>query len=569
MNKIGFKNFRRFVDFPDLEYGGVTFLVGKNNSGKSTLVKALMLIYDYISSDNINEFDFAGNDVEKTNIVTFKRAINAFAHKKGNDFIIFHFESDSFSIEIEVSGEANDTIAKVHSLTLKYSVLGDWENKYLIEIKPQISNVTITELSKETKHSTFYSKSHEEIRELRKYIKKNSEKIPKKDFFDAIDRLNSLLVKKEKDEALSQRYKNYTFKLSSDYTDCSTINEIIETFIIDNKNKYFQLKKDNESIEQLEEKEQFTLESFQNFYESISVLEMINREISNEISEINYSYLGVNSVKQSALFLIRDKNNALAQAVHEYVQLGIDKKIGSPADIFVKKWMSKEMFDIGESLKIELHAGEAYEVTIQKNETYISLADNGTGTVQAMLLILRIACTIHKTLSYKMNNEEIKHLGKNIEKPIVEIKKDLSIITSEKELPIIVPEEELPKLKMVGIIDLNRFNFFSTIIIEEPELNLHPAMQSKLADLFHEVYTKYGIQLIVETHSEYLIRKTQLIVKENEYEVKPNENPFTVVYFDSDNNKQWKMVYREDGKFANAFGTGFYDESSLLTLNLL
>jgi predicted ATP-dependent endonuclease of OLD family len=77
MNKIGFKNFRRFLDFPDLEYGGVTLLVGKNNSGKSTFVKALMLIYDYLQSDKIETFSFGSNNVENVNIVTFGRALNA------------------------------------------------------------------------------------------------------------------------------------------------------------------------------------------------------------------------------------------------------------------------------------------------------------------------------------------------------------------------------------------------------------------------------------------------------------------------------------------------------------
>ena len=93
-------------------------------------------------------------------------------------------------------------------------------------------------------------------------------------------------------------------------------------------------------------------------------------------------------------------------------------------------------------------------------------------------------------------------------------------------------------------------------------------MQSKLADLFHEIYVKFGVKLLIETHSEYLIRKTQLLVKQMEYEIAPNENPFTVLYFDKDMS-QWKMNYRADGKFIENFGKGFYDESSLLTLNLL
>ena len=86
MNKIGFQNFRRFANFPELEYGGITLLVGKNNSGKSTMVKALLLINDFLKSKDISTFSFGNNVLEDANIVTFDRAKCRFS--KGN-FIKF------------------------------------------------------------------------------------------------------------------------------------------------------------------------------------------------------------------------------------------------------------------------------------------------------------------------------------------------------------------------------------------------------------------------------------------------------------------------------------------------
>ena len=50
------------------------------------------------------------------------------------------------------------------------------------------------------------------------------------------------------------------------------------------------------------------------------------------------------------------------------------------------------------------------------------------------------------------------------------------------------------------------------IAIEEPEMHLHPKYQSLLADLFVESYQNYNIHFIIETHSEYLIRKLQVLV---------------------------------------------------------
>ena len=46
----------------------------------------------------------------------------------------------------------------------------------------------------------------------------------------------------------------------------------------------------------------------------------------------------------------------------------------------------------------------------------------------------------------------------------------------------------------------------SLILLEQPELHLNPGMQQKLAD-FLLVMAKTGRQIIVETHSEYLITR--------------------------------------------------------------
>ena len=44
MKQIGFKNFRRFANHQTIDFGNINLLVGGNNSGKSTVVKALLLI---------------------------------------------------------------------------------------------------------------------------------------------------------------------------------------------------------------------------------------------------------------------------------------------------------------------------------------------------------------------------------------------------------------------------------------------------------------------------------------------------------------------------------------------
>jgi predicted ATPase len=238
----------------------------------------------------------------------------------------------------------------------------------------------------------------------------------------------------------------------------------------------------------------------------------ITRSIGNvikSIKDVQVYYLGANPSKQSALFSIRDKQNNLAQAINDFAQSKILK--GNSEYNFVLKWMKE--FEVGENFEIKFYAGEAYEFYVYDKEgNKAHLADKGMGSLQAMMLILRVATIMRKHKS---------------------------------------------SMKYV------------TIIVEEPELNLHPALQSKLTRFFHTVNTEYSIEFIIETHSEYLIRQTQLFVAENQYTNQKdlNPNPFKVHYFDVDKGP-YEMNYRNDGRFTNEFGTGFFDVNSNLIFDL-
>ncbi len=49
----------------------------------------------------------------------------------------------------------------------------------------------------------------------------------------------------------------------------------------------------------------------------------------------------------------------------------------------------------------------------------------------------------------------------------------------------------------------------STLLFEQPEIHLHPSVQSSLADLFIDVAQHRNIQIIVESHSEHLLNRLQ------------------------------------------------------------
>jgi len=54
----------------------------------------------------------------------------------------------------------------------------------------------------------------------------------------------------------------------------------------------------------------------------------------------------------------------------------------------------------------------------------------------------------------------------------------------------------------------------STIILEQPEIHLHPSVQSGLADVFIDVIQNRKMQIILESHSEHLLHRLQRRIAE-------------------------------------------------------
>jgi predicted ATPase len=117
---------------------------------------------------------------------------------------------------------------------------------------------------------------------------------------------------------------------------------------------------------------------------------------------------------------------------------------------------------------------------------------------------------------------------------------------------------------LLQVIISNIENSKDILIIEQPEIHLHPALHSK----FIEILIKYSgsTKLIIETHSEHIIRKLQVLAKKeiiNSEEVK-------IYYFKNNNGKFdiTKHSILHSGKLEPVFPKGFYDNSYSLSKEL-
>lgn len=104
--------------------------------------------------------------------------------------------------------------------------------------------------------------------------------------------------------------------------------------------------------------------------------------------------------------------------------------------------------------------------------------------------------------------------------------------------------------------------------IEQPELHLHPKLQTETGDFFTTCMNRYGHRFILETHSEHLalrllrrIRETtNAHIKHLDYQLQPKDVAF--FYFDpqADGTAIVELRVSADGEFIDRWPRGFFSE---------
>ena len=453
---VGFTNFRRLVDLPLLPLAGVNILVGGNNAGKSSFVKGLLLMFDNIKNLVITNTE---NYLLSTR---FQYDTNNF-----HDVHIGTFDRAYSNNAIE---EVNEGIGR---RTMSFSMsFAHFELRLLV--------------------SPVNNEGHTSVPIAKILVidhKRNAQ------FAFDLENMRTSAVFSIGEEKIDYNYSGLVFNQAryGEHKIVSLLRSLVSTR--DNSSTLFA---DAEQVKKIQSKAGFILE--------------IADELEQIINNTTIEYIYAHGVNQKVLFNYNDKNDYMAQTLHDFM----NEKIGNVEHEFICKWL--EEFGLGCDYDIHSIGGEAYIIQIKdKSEKMIYLADMGMGANQLVILILRLAIIIHK---HRMG-------GSKVYRP--------------------------------------------TIVIEEPEQNMHPEYQSKLAVLFHEMHETYGFNFIVETHSEYLVRRSQVILAhkkfEDDEEFKAN-NPFKVYYFPSDG-QPYEMLYRRDGNFRNEFGKGFYDEATNLLFEII
>jgi hypothetical protein len=176
---------------------------------------------------------------------------------------------------------------------------------------------------------------------------------------------------------------------------------------------------------------------------------------------------------------------------------------------FLKKWL--QAFDLGDRLTIEtIGDGFGYQIFLWKGDRKQLLADNGFGHSQFLPILLQVFL-------------------------------------------------------------LSKYSESQVLMIEEPETNLHPQLQAKLADFFVDASREFKLQFILETHSEYMIRKLQVLTAQGD--LTPDDTAIYYIFPPNEVPKGRQQVQRlrieSDGGLDGEFGPGFFDEALTWKLELM
>ena len=471
LKSLSLENFRVFAQKTDFEFFGINVITGPNNSGKSSLIKAILLLQD----NYINEWSRLDFDKGNHNLISFKHTVNNQANL------------DYFRI----------------NLTLDDSNSSNPNPEDILGTELLFKNVDNAVLLAEAKF--FNSAGH---------IVTTAHLIgPNEDIFQYYLPPNWFLpdcsLSEDQIHELAEK-SLYFSRILSPITTPHSLSNVISRYthfindLLNNRKKLFtEVFKHNEISEVIN----LNLAKF-------TVEEVINTELIENLhfKPAIYDFFRAHNLKyepavRNQQLSLYPFNHSFSSALNKLMSVKSFYDNNSEEIQFVNKWIGKEGFNVMkeiDGIKIEKIPGAGFLFSFLRNGQTLDLTNLGSGSAQIIPIIIQI------------------------------------IISTE-----------------------------STIMIEEPETNLHPNFQSKLAELFVEANNIFRHQFIIETHSEYLIRKLQHIVAKKEL----NNDHLKIYYFNNPDTATENQIISievfDNGGLSQNFGEGFFDEASRLRFNLL
>ncbi len=459
---LGIENFRVFKEYTEFDFAPITLLTGANNSGKSSLIKALLLL--------------AVNANKKLERFTVDYELESRLTKLGNFESITHNSQYPITFKLYFDNVFEEIARPIH----KEEVAG-YIFRELAKYQTAISLKSNGLVGENLCYFTYEIFTNGKWSELFSFeFDKNTDNITSK--------INFIEIKKILEFILSNNQLNFRIENQHKEEEREIDNSIISDIytIIDLIFEDIVIK-----LKEKENGKKFT--SFKLLYP------IFKRMIEIALRAIEFGdkieYLPAFRGNQER-FYSYESDLALNRLLKQFTDKGFKEE--SKEQTYLNYWI--ERLGIGKKIDLIPDIGGT-KVNIS-NGTDRPMADYGFGITQLLPLLLKIVLNPNKIL-----------------------------------------------------------------LVEEGENSLHPNFQSQLADLLIDAHKNFGIHFIVETHSEYLIRKLRVLTKIGTIDKEDS----IIYYFQTENEGEdvvKKIQINHNGAMTDEFGSGFINEADNLTAEL-
>ena len=490
------ENIRRIRDFPEIELRPITVLVGRNSAGKSTFVRSLPLIRQSLETRSsapilwygdlvdFGDINVAVGEGENERQAAFRFTISDLrgfnrAHLYYRDGYYQNRNVQVECVSIRYSIGARDDTTVLNSIEIK---IPDEDIDILFDFRSHQG--TDGEIIINGAHADFLPKTYNVIRINRNLFSPPrfiSKSIEKEGGADRLSRPAGVLA-----EVLVNAFSNRANRTLSDRTlrrearrvlsenrfDSSTISKLLDSSTtVTFREIYQHLLSDKNS------KFKTQIFSIQRLARVFSVLEILEDQLTEYFLNVGY----LEPVRAASERFYRKQELEVSEIAPNGSNFPMFLASLAPRELEkFSKWV-EEIFGYG----VKVHGTSGHiSVQLVSGKRSVNVTDTGYGVSQILPVLGMIWWAQHRSPISKM------------------------------------PRRRLPSLQ--------------TLVIEQPELHLHPAHQAKLADVFvaanrTDVDSKVqpGIRLVIETHSEAMIHRLGELVEEG----KVSSNEIQIVIF--------------------------------------
>ncbi|MDD3237897.1 MAG: DUF3696 domain-containing protein [Candidatus Gastranaerophilales bacterium] len=556
IKNICLSNFRSFEDIQNIPIKPITLVYGANSVGKSSILKSLLLMKQSLEdTTNINSnLTTKGHFVDVGN---YKDFINKQDLTK--DFSIkFNFDISSTNEKnkfIRLPNYRYNRIKNINYLSIEYVYsYNDIKNGVLSEIKLYLNNLTEPFLKFKKSSKKLESQNFKKIRiRSLQALKKESD-------------LNSIFVL-DYINWESDYFKAF-WKSAEEKIKKNKIIDKVKDNIISVKNNIKKQSQKNSSQMDLFGDHLDVLKKKLEIYTEIDEFLSDNVECKNKFKNIFNKYYETNLFLFVNLLFFDEYNSSenedgilntlfRTRLRPVYYENEFDLNLNLNQEI-------SDMLYLSCRLMQQYLTNMKYLGALRDNPERYYLSNPGTKNYVGKSGKNTIDIIAHNiTFKNKINKQlEALNIGYTLVPRKIPNEDIYLFLLKEKDSGITVSLNDIGfgVSQILPILVQSMLSKNETIIIEQPEIHIHPKLQAELGTLFAEcIKEPYNNNFIIETHSENIILRLQKLIRKK---IITSED-VSVIYVDKDTTGATclSLELDENGNFIDKWPNGFFEES--------